>query len=106
VLAQDLEIDDYTRYLGLATLRSKFYITIKSSSIQRWAAKSMASDNYYVLTSTIWRAAHKSAKTPRPAGSVTLLGQRHTYYFDREEDAEAAAYVFLSKLQNERGVKL
>jgi hypothetical protein len=108
VLAEyPVQIDDLSRFVEVRQFRNiHYYVYLRSSTIQRWGARIARDGSYYTLTSVLWKAASKGGTVANPIGSKALPGQKHTFYFDRVEDAEAAAVEFLNRLQTDRGVNL
>ncbi len=95
-----------SRVTEIREFRTAFYVSIRSTGIQRWGARIGRDDSYYMLTSTMWKASRTDRKNlALPETAKHLSGAGRTLYFDRREDAEAAAEDFVSKLI-EAGIKV
>lgn len=89
----------YEKYVGIASLRSRAYVPIKSGAIQRWAIKN--AKEYYTLTTTLWkRAGLKDYPLGVQSGNITA---NTTLYFEEEQHARQAAQVFVRAMK-EKGI--
>lgn len=87
--------------------KSHFIVAIKSTAVQRWAAKIARDGNYYTLSYALLRGSSKRGGALTPSGAVILPGMpRQTIYFTDEAAAVSCAVEFLKNLQIVRGVKL
>jgi hypothetical protein len=95
-------VENIEKYVNLAKLRGRFYITFKSIPIQRWAAKQVGEGKDYVsLTTTLWR---KAGLPSAPQGCQDgIMNANTVYYFEQADDAYKAAVEFL-RVMREEGV--
>lgn len=85
----------YEKYVGIASLRSRAYVPIKSGAIQRWAIKN--AKEYYTLTTTLWKKAGlKDFPLGAQRGNITA---NTTLYFEEEYHAREAAQAFVHAMK-------
>lgn len=96
---------DLDRNISIGPYRGSFVISFRNNAIQRWAAKSLASGNYYDLTGSIWRLAGFKGDPEGALMDANGARARNTYRFPSEEQARKIATQFLTGARS-KGVKL
>lgn len=77
------------------TYRSHYFINMRNTSVQRWAAKLSRGKEYYTMNKVLYRAATGQAA---PSSSNYIAGSGHTMYFKDRDDAISVAQLFINGL--------
>lgn len=84
-----------TKGFEVLPYRAYYFVNMRNTTVQRWAAKLSKGKEYYTLNKVLYRAATGKAA---PATSQNLAGSGFTLYFKNIEDAEIAAQDFVDGL--------
>jgi hypothetical protein len=89
--------NDLSKLVEVSPQNGRFFVTLKSNVIQRWAARQFQNGNYYTLTGSMWRRACGKNK---PEGAVPQSNFQTLYFLD-QEPADSAAQAFVDALRRQ-----